>query len=79
MKELILSAIIVVGTAFVYIWRRYGTRDAKKEKLREELADVVEKMEQMEKHPDAQDFDYEHYYQLHHRRMQLNEQIGLNR
>ena len=74
MKELILSAIIVVGTAFVYIWRRYGTRDAKKEKLREELADVVEKMEKMQKYEES--FNYSNYHKLSNRRVQLNKKIG---
>lgn len=77
MKELILSAIVVVGTAFVLIWKRYGTRDARREKLHEELTEIIEEIETMEKFDiPLDDFNYARYHRLTNRRMQINERIG---
>lgn len=74
MKELILSSIVVIGTAFIYLWRRYGTHDAKREKIQKELDNVVEEMEKMGKFEDG--FNFAHYHKLHNRRVQLDERIS---
>lgn len=80
MTKLILSVIVVVGTAFVLIFRRWGTQDARKEKLLKELADVVEQMEKMVEYGSVADSDFAHWHKLHNKRMRINGKLNrLNR
>lgn len=37
MTKLILSVIVVVGTAFIYVWKRYATNEAKVNEWLEEI------------------------------------------
>lgn len=75
MIKLILSALVVAGTAFILVWKRYGTSEARKEKLLEELAEIIDKMDKF-----PADGDYALYHKLQNRRLQINKRISrLNR
>ena len=71
MKEFLLSIIVIVGNAFLYLWRRYGIRDARKEKLLEELEKI-----RIEMDDSLHNRDYVKYHHLVYKWMRLNNKIA---